>query len=247
MAKRIFIDIETLPPAENEHDYYYAKYEQYTEKQVMKTNPISFDQYFRNLALEAATGRVLTIGIIFEKDGEIVHRGNLGRERETGKFHLDEARTLKSFWNLLRGFNTKTDLIIGHNVIEFDLLFLYRRSAIKGVLPSVDLPLKRFYAAPVYDTMWEWTRWQRKISLSILADAMNISNPKNGDIDGSRVYDAFLAGRDPEIAEYCLNDVDCTREVFNRMTFRQMPAQVPGGYIQTNNLLNSDDLMLAVH
>lgn len=219
MAKRIFLDIETLPPAAEEHDYHYDRYQMQMEKRVNKENAPTFDQYFRDLALDAATGRVLTIGVILEEDGRIVHRGNFGRDRTTGDFHLDEARTLSGFWNFLREFNPKSDLIIGHNVIEFDLLFLYRRSAIKNVFPSVELPLKRFADRPIYDTMWEWTRWQRKISLTILADAMGIVNPKTEDIDGGKVYDAFLAGRHNDIADYCLRDVDCTREIYRRMSF----------------------------
>jgi hypothetical protein len=62
---------------------------------------------------------VLSVGMIVEQDGEVVCRGVLGRERETLRFHLDEARTLQGFWNQLRGFDEKRDLIIGHNVYNF--------------------------------------------------------------------------------------------------------------------------------
>ncbi|HKG96348.1 MAG TPA: hypothetical protein VKA97_00940 [Pyrinomonadaceae bacterium] len=34
-------------------------------------------------------------------------------------FHLDEARTLRAFWKLLKGFNVRHDQIIGHNLFDF--------------------------------------------------------------------------------------------------------------------------------
>ena len=103
---RVFLDIETLPPDKD-------------AAAAMSSPVICTDEEFCNLALSGDWGRVLTIGLIIEKDGEETHRGLLGRERQTMMFHLDEARTLRAFWKLLKSFNTKRDLIVGHNIFEF--------------------------------------------------------------------------------------------------------------------------------
>ncbi|MDQ5838903.1 MAG: hypothetical protein M3379_19170, partial [Acidobacteriota bacterium] len=97
--------------------------------------------------------------MIIECGGEVVCRGVLGRERQTLRLHLDEARTFRDFWNQLRGLDERRDLIVGHNVYEFDLPFLYKRSAILRVQPSVRLSFARYRSHPIFDTMREWELW----------------------------------------------------------------------------------------
>lgn len=121
---KVFLDIETLPP----------------ERDPFRETPASADEReYRDLALSGDWGRILTIGLIIEMDGRETHRGILGRERQTMRFHLDEARTLRAFWRLLRDFNSRRDLVIGHNVFDFDLPFIYKRSVVHRVRPAVEL------------------------------------------------------------------------------------------------------------
>ena len=98
---------------------------------------------------------MLCVGLIVEDGGEVLHRGVLGRERATGRFHLDEARTLRAFWKLMADFDARRDVIIGHNVMDFDLPFFYKRSPVHQVRPSVFVSFARYRSAPVYDTMRE--------------------------------------------------------------------------------------------
>jgi hypothetical protein len=44
-------------------------------------------------------------------------------------FQLDEARTLRGFRKLLKGFNVSRDLVVVHNVIDFKLPFLSTNGA----------------------------------------------------------------------------------------------------------------------
>jgi 3'-5' exonuclease len=206
---RVFLDIETLPPDEN-------------AMAAINSSELRSDEEFLNLALSGDWGRVLTIGVIIEKNGEELHRGLLGRERQTMMFHLDEARTLRAFWKLLKGFNTKRDLVVGHNIFDFDLLFIYKRSIIQRVRPTVEFSFARYRSQPIFDTMYEWEkwRWSRKhISLDELARVLELESSKQDGMDGSKVYDKFCAGCHGEIAEYCMRDVELTRQVYYRMIF----------------------------
>jgi 3'-5' exonuclease len=228
VSKRIFLDIETLPPVESFREKL-AK-EIYAEPGPDELGPdeeeidVELERRFRNLALRGEWGRLLCIGLVIEEDGVIRQCGALGRDRETRQFHMDEARTLKAFWKLVAGFREGKDLFIGHNLLDFDLPFLYKRSCIHGIKPSVRLSFRRFQPSPVFDTMWEWTKWRKLISLHELAQALGIPSPKESGVDGLEIYDLYQQGRHEEIAEYCMRDVKCTREVFYRLQYETVPA-----------------------
>src|SRR5947208_12707510 len=102
MTKRIFLDIETLPPGEefrNELECEIVR-ELAKESAQIDSHELSglVELKFRDLALRAEYGRILAIGLIVEDDDRILHHGVLGRNRLTNQFHLDEAQTLQSFW-----------------------------------------------------------------------------------------------------------------------------------------------------
>lgn len=179
------------------------------------------EEMFRRLALHAEYGRILCIGVILEKDGVEIRKGVFGFDKETEKLHMDESKTLRGFWQLLKQeFNPKRDLIIGHNLMDFDLPFIYKRSRIKRVKPSIQFNFARYRNAPIYDTMREWAMWnlrETSISLSLLAELLETGLDKTEGIDGSKVYDEFLAGNHALIAEYCLQDVEVSRAVYYQM------------------------------
>ena len=108
---------------------------------------------------------------------------------------------------------------IGHYITGFDLRFLWQRYVIKKVIPLVNIP---FDAKP-----WDKTVYDTKIKLSgmhstgfgSLDEVSKIMGhlPK-GDITGATVWDAWLAGRYDDIAEYCKSCskivcVSCIRKV----------------------------------
>lgn len=237
MFRRIFLDVESVPPPEE----WRSQIKSAVVRKLCRRSGISpadgnegeqgdtnicTDEQFRLLALHAEYGRVLTIGVIVEQDWQVVHCGLLGRERPSGRLHLDEHRTLRAFWKLLQDFNVGRDLIIGHNVLDFDLPFLYKRSRINRIHPSVLLNFARYRSAPIYDTMREWAHWNPQamhISLVELADVLKVGLAKTEGMDGSHVYDEFLAGNHAQVAEYCLQDVRMARAIYYRMVFPEGP------------------------
>ena len=225
--KRLFIDVETLPPPEEArasiNPALMFKLENRRCPSQSDVGVGCTEEQYRRLALHAEYGRVLSIGMIVEQDGEIVCRGVLGRERQSMKFHLDEARTLRGFWNQLRGFDEKRDIIIGHNIYDFDLLFLYKRSVIHRVQPSVRLSFARYRSRPIFDTMKEWELWAWRpgIKLEELAEVLQLGMTKSEGIDGGRIYDRFCEGYHEEIADYCMQDVEIAREIYYRLIFEK--------------------------
>lgn len=223
MGRRYFIDVETLPPEEE----YRSQIKPNLIRQLCpRAVSMCADEQFRLLALHAEYGRVLAIGVLIEQDHQIVRCGVLGRSRGQSHFHLDEALTLRGFWKLLGDFDVRRDLIIGHNVLDFDLPFLYKRSRINRIHPGILLNFARYRHAPIYDTMREWTHWNPHagmLSLTHLAEILKVSMAKTAGIDGGRVYDEFIAGNHELIAEYCLQDVKVVRAVYYRMVFPEGP------------------------
>jgi 3'-5' exonuclease len=202
---KFFIDIETIPP---NTDKFYS----YQEMS---------DEDFRKLSLQAEYGKILCIGLILEIDGCEALRGVVGWGKIPDLFYFNEAETLRDFWNLLRGFNTKRDLIIGHNIIDFALPFIYKRSRIIKVKPSVKLSFARYKSSPIYDTMREWSMWNLKekgISLSRLAQILELGINKTERIAGNKIYQEYKEGNHRKIADHCMQNVEITKAVYERIS-----------------------------
>jgi predicted PolB exonuclease-like 3'-5' exonuclease len=132
----------------------------------------------------------------------------------------EETDIIKGFWKIVPDCN----LFVGHNILDFDMRFIYQRSVIHNIKPSRDIPFTRFRNAPIYDTMQEWSKWGREhASLDSLAKALGIPSPKEN-LDGSKVYPYYRAGKIAEIVEYCKRDVDSVRQVYRRLTFTKGPT-----------------------
>ena len=83
--------------------------------------------------------------------------------------------------------------------------------------PFIDLSEYRVHGA--YDTMRAWWLGDRRsrVSLDDIAWALGIESSKTADVEGSRVFELYQAGRLADIREYNLNDVRVTRKVYERM------------------------------
>ena len=208
MKKRIItIDIETLPTEEP----FESKLFWQTEEEYSKT------------ALDASLGRILCIGYCEENEtGEKIEQGVFGWREETKDFEPDESLILADFWQYIRGFQKGIDLIIGHNILGFDLPFIIQRSVINSVRPTVNFDLYKFQKSPIFDTMlrWDFYKYGNSTSLKKLAYAFGLNCPKSGDIDGSNIHQAFQQKRLKEIRQYCLRDVETTHKIWQKMTFR---------------------------
>ena len=193
--KTFYFDIETVPTDKSLQE------NGLLDAQIKLEEP----ELIKKLSLSAATAKIICLCYAIDPpaDGPIqVLQG-------------EEADIIKNFWKLAVDCN----LFVGHNILDFDLRFIYQRSVIHQIKPLRDIPFTRFRNAPIYDTMQEWSKWGREhVSLDTLSKALGIPSPKEN-LDGSKVYPYYRAGKLPEIIEYCKRDVDSVRQVYKRLTF----------------------------
>ncbi|MPZ78376.1 MAG: hypothetical protein GEU77_17860 [Deltaproteobacteria bacterium] len=199
--KIFFFDIETVP----------------TEQSLRDSGVIGAQilldeaEIIKKLSLSAATARILCLGYAIEPQPDSPVEILQGEETEI----------IRSFWKLAADCH----LFVGHNILDFDLRFIYQRSIIHQIKPSREIPFTRFRNNPIYDTMHEWSKWGREhASLDLLARALGIPSPKEG-LDGSKVYPYYCAGKLPDICDYCKRDVETVRQVYRRLTFAKQSSQ----------------------
>lgn len=135
-----------------------------------------------------------------------------------------EAETIReAFCRISDAYSACSDMrpvFVGHNVTNFDLRFLFQRAVVLGIKPPSIIP---FHAKPwdahIFDTMIAWAGVGNRISLDNLCKALGIEG--KGEISGADVWPMIQAGKIAEVAEYCVHDVEITRDAFYRLSFAQ--------------------------
>jgi len=197
---KLFLDIETLPADEAQYKELEKVYKTKKKKGIHKG---TLEEYIESTGFDGTWGRIFCISYAMNDDPVECISG-------------DEKDIIIKFWNIA----PSADLYIGFNVLDFDLRFIIQRSVIHQIQPSVDISFARYRNFPVYDIMWEWTKWQSKISMDELARAMGLKSSKK-DLDGSKVHEYYQKGKLKEIEKYCNADVELTRQIYKRMRFEK--------------------------
>jgi 3'-5' exonuclease len=138
MRRTLTIDIETLPALEVARDAASAPHANQPDEDHLKTS------------LNGDYGRILCIGFIDEDPDGHIASGVLGWDEQQAQFNNDERAILQQFWQRMRGFQPGRDRIVGHNIFDFDLKFIGKRSVIHGVRPTVELSFARYRNQPIY-------------------------------------------------------------------------------------------------
>lgn len=106
--------------------------------------------------------------------------------------------------------------IVGHNVIGFDLRFIWQRAIILGVrVPNWFPRDPKPWSHEAFDTMLAFAGQRGTIGMDRLCRVLGIEGKT--DIDGSMVASLWEAGRADDIARYCMDDVERTRAIHRRM------------------------------
>lgn len=169
---------------------------------VAEKKPAAIAEAVQKTAFDGALGRVIVVGYAIDNE-------------PAQSLFADSERDLLIAAAAIRVHQAN---VVGHNV-TWDIRFLWQRFVVNAVRPPAWLSAA-VKAKPwdIGDTMTLWDpNRERKASLDKLCRALSIPSSK-GEIDGSKVWDAFKAGRIEEIANYCRADVDATRACYLRMT-----------------------------
>jgi hypothetical protein len=179
--------------------------------------------YAKNAALYAEWGKIVCIGVGVVSEGKFKVKYLCSRYE---KQLLEEFATIAS----------KVTSLVGHNSIEFDFPFLFRRMVVHGIqVPKVLNAIgKKPWEMAMDDTlkMWSGTAWNHKVSLALICETLGIESPK-GDMDGTKVGEVFWGMFDgvandelpfekekealDKIGKYCVGDVIATANVFQRL------------------------------
>ena len=175
-------------------------------------------------SLSAASGRILSIavhkgpipGLDFGSADQRENEHVFGIDEDG--FEQDEKRSLLQFLQFMNDFDRESDELVGHNILGFDLPFIFQRCLVHCISAKPIVDLSEFNVRGVFDTMHHW--WlgsKRFVSLDDIAWALGIESSKTSEVEGSKVFDLYQANRLELIREYNLNDVRVTRKVYERM------------------------------
>jgi len=165
-------------------------------------------------SFDGGLGQVVVIGFAVEGDEPIAMA-------VTDLSAAEEVKLLKLFFSRLSHlYNpTNTPQFIGHNLIGFDVPFLWKRCMVRNVRPPIWFPRDpKPWGDQVFDTMTQWAGARDRIKLAQLCRVLGVKGCKT-DMTGADVWPAIEAGEIERVAEYCMEDVGVTRQVHARMTF----------------------------
>lgn len=220
--KVLFLDIETVPEAENWEDLnpnFQKLFSDKTSYRREKEGIQAKDFYESNAGIWAEFGKIVCISVgVITKENKIRIKSFYGH---------NEFKILDDFCGLLNNhFHSVQCLLCAHNGKEFDFPFLARRLMINQIeLPNLlKLHGKKPWEIPHIDTMdlWKFGDYKHYTSLDLLASVFGIPTPKD-DIDGSMVAEVYYKEKNLErIRKYCEKDVLTLAQIFRKFRYEPL-------------------------
>ncbi|HSE30850.1 MAG TPA: ribonuclease H-like domain-containing protein [Pyrinomonadaceae bacterium] len=176
-------------------------------------------------SLSATSGRILSIAVHVGPIPGLEFDG-LDQPPSEHVFGIDpdgndcgEKEALVEFIKLMKSFDPEIDELAGHNIIAFDLPFIFQRCLVHCIPARPFVNLADYNARGVFDTMRHWWLGDRRgrVSLDDIAWALGIESSKTSEVEGSKVFELYQQGKLAQIREYNLNDVRVTRKIYERM------------------------------
>lgn len=214
----VYIDIETIPAQTDEIRARVA--ETVKPPASMKKadtiaaweadqKPAAVEEAIAKTSFNGALGQICCIGVAVD-DGEISSFSwptNYGNERGM----------LVDFFEIVgEVIGNKFPVLVGHYITGFDIRFIWQRCIVLGVKVPGWVPKDpKPWDQSVFDTMTAFAGARDTISMDNLCFALGLDG--KGDVDGSMVGKMFAEGKHKEIAAYCRDDIDRTRQIHRKM------------------------------
>ena len=219
--KKLVIDIETVGIPWDELDHYVREY------LIKGLSEGDAEEARRAGGLSPFRGRVVAIGVINIGDGrscalyEVPGQKDLRYDKDGARTYISgtEKQILEKFWE----FFDSDSRFITFNGRQFDGPFIMIRSAVNGLIPRRDLVGYRYGFHPNCDLREALNFFgttnarQFKFNLDLACKVFGVETSKGEGLDGRSVEEWYRAGRHREIADYCLDDVRATKELYERI------------------------------
>lgn len=232
ITKILFIDIETVggcpdyqtcintnPRVAEQFDKYFdwflKRFPEDKEWASDRTTEEHMDIVFKTrAALVPEFSKIVCVSMAF-----VLDNGETKRQTFSGD---DEFKILLDVRNLLDRCQKLDFYLCGHNLKNFDIPMLAKRMIINGILPSKILPSydTKPWEVKAIDTkeIWQYGAYSSIGSLDLMCSCLNIPTPKDGEINGGMVHEAYWGhNRLSEISEYCEKDVDVLVETIKKL------------------------------
>lgn len=229
----LYLDIETIPTQRTDvQDKIFdtvkppktiKKQESIDKWYEEKRDDVAMEKILKT-GLDGAFGETMVIGFAIEDQyPQVIFRDSLqADEKEMLSTWFD---TLTKSLCELSNHDNPTVRVIGHNVLNFDLRFLFNRCVVLGVKPPqwfMRCVQASPYSEEVYDTMTQWAGFRNTVSLSKLVDALGLQakgEEIDEEIDGSQVWFFVEKGDIEAVANYCIGDVIRVQQAYQKMNF----------------------------
>lgn len=225
--KILFLDIETVGLEKNYDDLVknhprmadqFDKYYDWFLKRFPEDKEIQEDQknivFATRAALVPEFAKIVCVSVAF-----VMENGSIKRQTFADD---DEHKLLRDVQVLLDRTGKLDFWLCGHNLKNFDIPMMAKRMLIQNILPPSILPA--FNTKPweirAIDTkeVWQFGAYTAIGSLDLLCASMDVPSPKEGEVVGSKVHDAYWnKGMLKEIAEYCERDVQVLVDVILKL------------------------------
>jgi len=213
----VTLDIETIPPMDREPNPDDVKAPgNYKDPEKIKAfqeeNAIAA---YRKLSLNPLDAQVCVIGCAWQDEPVVTFAGLDEKAIFTQFEEWLQSKTTTQHQGNLKQINNFS--VCGHNIANFDLPILFLRGAKYGLYGVMDLANKKPFDEKIMDTMRMAfpTLRNEYVSMDVLCSFFGLEG--KGEIDGSMVYDLVLEGRLPDVANYCADDVNKTRQLLLKL------------------------------
>ncbi len=214
ITKILFLDIETVggcPDYESCEKFnpdlanQFNKYFDWFQKRFPEDESLFREEVFKKrAALVPEFAKIICVSMAFVMDN-----GEVKKQTFSGD---DEKELLIQVRNLLDRCSKLDFYLCGHNLKNFDIPMLAKRMIINGIMPSKLLPSydTKPWEVKAIDTkeIWQYGAYTSIGSLDLVCSTMGIPTPKDGEITGDKVHDAYwIEQKLNSISEYCEKDV----------------------------------------
>ena len=246
--KKLVIDIETVGLPWEELDPYVREY------LIKGLSDGDAEEAKRSGGLSPFRGRIIAIGVINIDDGrscalyEVPGQEDVRVEKAGLRTYISgtEKQILEKFWDWFESDSR----FITFNGRQFDGPFLMIRSAIHGLTPKRDLVGMRYELHPNCDLREVLNFFgtpnprQYKFNLDLACKAFGVETSKGEGLDGRSVEAWYRAGRHREIAEYCMDDVRATAELYEKLSTTLLPMNYKFREVELRTARNAGQMAL---